>query len=200
MPSGNPYSFNGEAGSELAPEGVAVKVITFKGGQEPRLRFDKTAVGLVTRLQAMLAKSVPENKTVIVTVTAPIRQDSKTGVVLAEKIRKLLAARRAQLKATIFSNRIQVRILKGGSRLTSRLIGFVHNPEPSPKALFQVTRSLLACVGPEKPPPQRARWLIVANQNGRAPVETVRLVCVALRARRVFKRILLAEGGGVRDL
>src|SRR6266853_3438510 len=97
---------------------VAVKAITFRGVKEPRLRFDRTAVGLVRRLQATLAKSVPEGKTVIVTITAPIRQDSKTGVVLEDKIRELLATRRAQLKATIHGNRIQVRVLTGGATRT----------------------------------------------------------------------------------
>jgi len=44
------------------------------------------------------------------------------------------------------------------------------------------------------------RWLIIANQDGLAPVETIRQVCLALRARTFFKRILLAEPEGVRVL
>lgn len=179
---------------------VAVKALTFRGMKEPRLRFDRTAVGLVGRLQATLAKCVPEGKTVIVTITAPIRQDFKTGVVLEGKIRELLATRRAQLKATIYGNRIQVRVLRGGASRTSRLIGFVHNPEPNPAVLFDVTRSLLASIGSEKQPSKRDRWLVVANQDGLAPVETVRQVCRVLCARTVFKRILLAEREGVRVL
>jgi hypothetical protein len=176
----------------VAGKRVEVKAITFRGMKEPRLRFDRTAVGLVNRLQATLAKAVPDGKTVMVTVTAPIRQHSKTGVVLEDKIRKLLATRRTELRATIYENRIQVRVLKGGAGRTSRLIGFVHNPEPSPAALFEVTRSLLACIGSDKRQPKVDRWLCIANQDGHAPVETVRQVCLALRARTVFKRILLA--------
>lgn len=86
---------------KIAGRRIAIKAVTFAGVKEPRLRFDRTAVGLVRRLQAALSKSVPDRKTVIVTITAPIRQDSKTGVVLEDKIRQLLAASRAQLKATI---------------------------------------------------------------------------------------------------
>ena len=179
---------------------IAVKAMTFRGVQEPRLRFDRTAVGLVRRLQATLAKAVPDGKTVIVTITAPIRQDSKTGVVLAERIRQLLATRRTQLKATIHGNRIQVRVLKGGSGRTSKLIGFVHNPAPNPAGLFDVTRSLLACMGSDKWPPKGDRWLSIANPDGLAPIETVRQVCLALRARTFFKRILVAESEGVRGL
>lgn len=179
---------------------AAIKAVTFGGVKEPRLRFDRTAVGLVRRLQAALSKSVPDRKTVIVTITAPIRQDSKTGVVLEDKIRQLLAARRAQLKATIHGNRIQVCVLEGGTSQTSKLVGFVHNPEPDPAVLFDVTRFLLTCIGSGKRPPTRDRWLVIANQDGLVPVETVRQVCLALRARTVFKRIFLAESEGVRVL
>jgi hypothetical protein len=179
---------------------VAIDTITFKSAKAPRLRFDRTAVGLIKRLRLSLSRSVPEGNTIVVTVTAPIRQDSKTGAALADKIRRLLATNRAQLKATIFGNRIEVRILKGGAARTSRLLGFVHNPVPSPAVLFDVTRSLLACIGLRKRPRGGDRWLIVVNENGLAPVETVRQVCIALRARSVFKRILLAESAGVRAL
>jgi hypothetical protein len=184
----------------IAGKRVAVKTVAFKGGKEPRLRFDRTAVGLVRRLQASLAKSVPDGKAVVVTVTAPIRQDSKTGVALEDKIRELLLTRRAQLKATIYGNRIQVRVLNGGASRTSKLIGFVHNPEPNPALLFDVARIVLARMGSGKRPPRDDRWLIIGNRDGLAPVETIRQVCLALRARTVFKRILLAGSEGVRAL
>jgi hypothetical protein len=112
----------------------------------------------------------------------------------------VLAARRAQRKALIHGNRIQVRVLKDGATRTARLIGFVHNPEPNPAVLFHVTRALLACMGSAKPPPRGERWLFVANPDGLAPVETLRQVCLALRARSVFNRILVAEPEGVRVL
>jgi hypothetical protein len=169
---------------------VAVDVVSFRGAREPRLRFDKVAIGLVRRLQASLSKSVPAGRTVIVTITAPIRQDSRTGSVLTDRVRGLLAARRTQLRATIHGNRIQVRVLKGGSRATAKLIGFVHNPRPGPAVLFDVTRSLLACMGSGERPPTGERWLVIAREHPPAPSETVRRVCSALRARTVFKRIV----------
>jgi hypothetical protein len=177
-----------------------VEVTAFRRVKEPRLRFDRTAVGFVRRLRATIAKIVPEGKTLVVTITAPIRQDSKTGLVLGDRIRRLLATKRTQLKAKIHGNRIQAHVLAGGSSRTSRVIGFVHNPEPDPTALLKVTRALLACIGSSKRSPKGIRWLIVDNQDGLAPVETVRQVCVALRARNVFKRILLVESGSVKVL
>lgn len=174
---------------KIAGRKIATKAITFGDVKEPRLRFDKTAVGLVKRLQSALSKSVPDGRTVVVTITAPIRQDSKTGLVLEEKIRELLASRRAQLKATIYGNRIQVRVLEGGTSRTSKLVGFVHNPKPDPAVLFDITRFLLACIGSGKGPSTSGRWLAIANQDGLVPVETVRQVCLALRARWVLKRL-----------
>ena len=177
-----------------------IRTLTFKRAKEPRLRFDKTAVGLVQRLQSALAKSVPDGKTVIVTITAPIRQDSKTGAVLEGRIRALLATGRGQLTTTIHGTRIRVRIVKGGASRTSRLIGFVHNPEPNPAILFDVTRSLLASIDSERRHSGGDCWLLIANQDGCAPVDTVRQVCLALRLQTVFKRILVTGSEGVRAL
>lgn len=185
---------------KIAGRRIAIKAVAFSGVKEPRLRFDRVAVGLIARLQAALSKSVPDGKTVIVTITAPIWKDSKTREVLEGKIRELLAARRAQFKATINGNRIRVCVLEGGTSQTAKLVGFVHNPQPDPKMLFDVTRFLLTSIASGKRHPGRDRWLVMANQNGLVPVKTVRQVCVALRARAVCKRIFLADGEGVRAL
>ena len=72
--------------------------------------------------------------------------------------------------------------------------------EPDPAVLFDITRFLLACIGSGKGPSTSDRWLAIANQGGLVPVETVRQVCLALRARRVLTRIFLAEGEGIRIL
>jgi len=181
---------------------VGCKTVVFKRLPAPRLRFDRSAIGLIERLQADLAAVVEEGKVVVVTITAPIRQDSKTGAILEAKVRELLARRRVQLGIEIHGNDIRVRVLKGGHRRTPRVIGFAHNPEPSPAALFDVARRLLASAGfsPEKGSCARARWLIVANQDGRAPLDTIRRVCTALRLRRVFNRILVSESDGLKAL
>ena len=186
--------------TKAAANRIAVSAITFRGGKEPRLRFDRTAIGLVRRLQATLAESVPDGKSVVLTITAPIRQDSRTGLALQARIRALLASRRAQFKATINGNRVQVRVLNGGGSRTAKLIGFVHNPERPPALLFDVTRRVLACMGSSRRSRRGTRWLVIGNRNGLAPVGTIRQVCLALRARTVFDRILLAGDDDVRLL
>lgn len=173
---------------KIAGRKTATKALTFADVKEPRLRFDKVAVGLVKRLQSALSKSVPDGRTVVVTITAPILKDSKTGLVLEDKIRELLATRRAQLKATIHGNRIQVRVLEGGTSQTSKLVGFVHNPKPDPEVLFDITRFLLASIGSGKGRSTSGRRLAIANQDGLVPAKTVRHVSLALRGRRVLKK------------
>jgi hypothetical protein len=68
---------------------IAVEVTTVKQRiaeradlTKPRLRFDRVALGLVRRLHDALHEAVPDGKTVILTITAPIRMPSKTAALL----------------------------------------------------------------------------------------------------------------------
>lgn len=175
-----------------------MSVIDFPCTPEPRLRFDKVATGLVKRLQGALSNSVPEDKVVVVTITAPIRQDSRTREALLSNITRLLDTGRARWRSLIEGNRVDVRVLDGNVRGPQRFIGFVHNPKPDPEILFDVTKSVLALMAVANPSAER--WLIVANEDGSRPVETIRQVCLALNAKTVFKRILSAEARGVKVL
>jgi len=167
-----------------------------KRAAEPRLRFDRVAVGLVRRLQTSLAGSVPDGRTVVVTITAPIWQDSKTGAVLEERIRNLLAARRTRLKARIHGNRVEVRLLTGRAARGPRLVGFVHNPGPDASLLFDVTRRVLATLVSGKRPARSDRWRVIVNQDGTAPFKTIEQVCSALRVRSALQRLSARKRAG----
>ncbi|MGA7153951.1 MAG: hypothetical protein WBY84_21495, partial [Pseudolabrys sp.] len=124
------------AGKRIAVEVTTTKLrIAERGGlTKPRLRFDRVALGFVRRLQAALSASVPDGRTLILTITAPIRAPSKTAAALEDNIRTYLARQSAQgeAKHTIHGNQIRVRLVKGGSRRTTKVIGFVHNPDSDP--------------------------------------------------------------------
>jgi len=167
---------------------------TRRPSTEPRLRFDRVALGFVQQLQRSLAKSVPVGKTVVITTTAPIWQSFKTGAELEDAIRALLAKRKSQLETNICGNRIRVRVLNGGTTRTAKLIAFVHNPEPDPAPLFEVTRRLLACVPANRRALEPSGVLTIIDQDGRAPVDTIQQVYTALRLGTVFKRLAFAEG------
>ena len=163
----------------------------------PRLRFDRVALGLIARLRAVLHEAVPVHETVLVTVTAPIRLPAKTAAAMAERIRSLVATRAApaRLADRIHGNDIQAQILKGGTSRTSRLIGFVHNPDSDPTILIEVTRSLLARVDSRERTAGN-RWLVVAGQDISVPIDTYRQVWAQLRLRSVFEKTLVVLAGG----
>jgi len=163
----------------------------------PGLRFDRVALGLIARLRAVLHEAVPVHETVLVTVTAPIRLPAKTAAAMAERIRSLVATRAApaRLADRIHGNDIQAQVLKGGTSRTSRLIGFVHNPDSDPTILIEVTRSLLARVDSRERTAGN-RWLVVAGQDISVPIDTYRQVWAQLRLRSVFEKTLVVLAGG----
>ena len=171
---------------------VAVITVTIRAAADPRLRFDRVATALMQRLQASLSPAVPRGRTVVVTVTAPIRQDSRTAAALEARIAALLATGRERLRARICGNLVQVRVLSGGAAGSPRLIGFVHNPKPDASILFDACRGVLQAIGAAQRRAKRERWLIIVSEGGAAPGATVRQVCMALGASTVFERVLLA--------
>jgi hypothetical protein len=99
----------------------------------------------------------------------------------------------------IHGNRIQIWILQGGVRTASKLVGFVHNPDVDLMTLIEVTRALLAAIGPQRRAAarrSRARWLLFENQDDRLPISTYRNVCQQLRLAAAFERLLVALPDG----
>jgi hypothetical protein len=110
------------------------------------LRYDKVALRLIAQLQATLRDLVPEGKTMLLTVSAPIRVPGKTAAALDEHIRLWLAnpSRPPDLRTTINENRIRVLVVSGASRGSPNVLGFVHNPEVDTSALLaEVQASLI---------------------------------------------------------
>ncbi|MBV9725086.1 MAG: hypothetical protein JO299_07915 [Gammaproteobacteria bacterium] len=106
----------------------------------PRLRLDRVALRLVESLRVALAGVVPEGRTVALTITAPIRQAAKTATAIEGQIRLRLRRRSLGRSAhSIHENSVQIWVLKGGTALTSKLVGFVHNPDVDPAALIELT-------------------------------------------------------------
>jgi hypothetical protein len=105
---------------------------------KPRLRFDKVALRFVAAVQAGLHASVPDEKAVMFTVTAPIRLASKTAAALEEQIRLLLARRPVQTRfgGIINGNQIRIRVVSRRLKTTAKVAGFVHNPEVDGEAVL----------------------------------------------------------------
>jgi hypothetical protein len=108
-----------------------------------RLRFDKVARALVERVRGAVRDLVPESKTLIFTVTAPIRLPSKTAAALEDKIRDALARRpaRLEIKDSIHGNHVRIWLVPSTASRAPKVMGFVHNPETDPKLVLAMARS-----------------------------------------------------------
>jgi hypothetical protein len=171
------------------------------GTAKPRLRFDRVALRLIEHLQVTVRDAVPHDRTVVVTVTAPIRLSAKTAAVLEVKIAHGLAHRPAALniKETIHGNETRARLLKVGLSGASRLIGFVHNPETDADVLFDMTRSLIdsiAATTASHKPAAADRWLVLLNGDGPAHIGTYRDVYSQLSIPNKFGKILMVFAQG----
>jgi len=91
-----------------------------------RLRFDKVALRLVNGLKASVAQIVPEDRSIIFTVTAPIRHPAKTSAALQDLLSDLPAG---ELRRIIHGNKVRARQVTTDSNGMPKVIGFVHNPE-----------------------------------------------------------------------
>jgi len=165
------------AGKRIAVEVTTTKLrIAERGGlTKPRLRFDRVALGFVRRLQAALE----------------------------DNIRTYLARQSAhgEAKHTIHGNQIRVRLVKGGSRRTTKVIGFVHNPDSDPDVLFDITLSLIERIGAKArtgAPARSAddRWLVLAGDDRFSYIEPYRHVYSQLSIPTGFKKILVVLADG----
>jgi hypothetical protein len=106
----------------------------------PRLRFDRVAQRLVKGLQAALEEDVPRGCALVVTVTAPIRLPARTLAELAARLGRPFAG---VFSRTVCGNRVRARMVRSRARGGPRVIVFVHNPQPSPRALIKFVESWL---------------------------------------------------------
>ncbi len=184
---------------------VAVEVTMLALGREvasisarPRLRFDKAVLRVVGRLQAALSDIVLDGSAIVFTMTAPIRLAAKTAADLEARIRECLSNGRDEIEDTIHGNRIRVRVLTGGPRSVSKVVGFVHNPETDSRLLLDMSQALLACLGAarKETSAESERWLIVAVDRGPTQIEAWRQVWLQLSIETGFAKILIVSAGG----
>jgi hypothetical protein len=92
-----------------------------------RLRFDKVALRLIDSLRSALAQIVPNDQTIVFTLTAPIRLPSRTAAAIEGLVRDGLPDK--EVRRTIHNNQVRLRRVAGVAPEMPRVIGFVHNPE-----------------------------------------------------------------------
>lgn len=106
-----------------------------------RLRFDKVALRLIGGLRSALAEIVPDDQTVIVTLTAPIRLPSRTAAAIEGLVRDGLPDK--DVRRMIHNNQVRLRRVAGVAPEMPRVIGFVHNPESDAGLILTLAKARL---------------------------------------------------------
>jgi hypothetical protein len=106
-----------------------------------RPRFDKVVQQLGSRLKAALAGAVPDGRSVVLTVTAPVKHPSKTAAVLANLFSGRMPNR--ELRKTIHGNIVRVLPLTGIARYMPKVTVLVHNPDADSGSILAIAKSVL---------------------------------------------------------
>ena len=91
--------------------------------------------------------------------------------------------------------------MNGGSKRTTKVIGFVHNPDSDADVLLDITHSLIECIGAKAGGGASAgfagdRWLVLAGEDRLSHIEPYRHVYSQLSIPTDFKKILMMLAGG----
>lgn len=104
------------------------------------LRFDKVVVRLLGNIRTSIEQVAPNGKTILFTITAPIRLPAKTEYKLVEEIGYLSGSmtRHRDRVLTISQNNVRLRIVKTSSKKALKFIGLVHNSTTDSKLLLDL--------------------------------------------------------------
>ncbi len=106
-----------------------------------KLRFDKVVRRLTGDLKATLAGVLPKGRSVVITVTAPIRHPAKTAETLENIVQDGLA--HGELCKTIYGNKVRVRPIDKVATNMPKVLAFVHNTESDASLILNIAESHL---------------------------------------------------------
>jgi hypothetical protein len=169
-----------------------------------RLREDRVALRVLRDLKIALHARVPNDKSIILTLGAPIKVPKKLiaalTTLLLDYIQSALEER--DERKTVLGNRVRFRVLSHDPGWNSRVIGFVFSGDPAPGDLADSMRRFgdeIAAKAKERMPEDFAgdRWLVLCGGNWIADIKTYRLAFSYLSpARHNFRKILMVFDGG----
>lgn len=161
-----------------------------------RLRFDKVVRSVMGRLESGLADAVPDGSILLVTITAPIRQDSKTAAAIVEQVGARLAGRwkGGAERATIHGNRVQWTLVRSATSGAPKLIAFVHNSDDDPPVLFHLTRQFVELRRAAQP--AAGGWLVIATSEAHSCLDACRYIESRVRLSAGFDKAVVVFGDG----
>ncbi len=168
-----------------------------------RLREDRVAQRTLREIESALGTHVPDGKTIVFTLGAPIKVPAQLIAALTSKLLIDLAsgAEEVDEKETILGNRIRYRVLDDRSTWNQEVIGFVFSGDPEPGFLASAMRALhdeIAAKAKARLPEGFAgeRWLVLSSDRWFADVKTYRRAYSLLSPTADFKKIMMVLDGG----
>jgi hypothetical protein len=168
-----------------------------------RLREDVVARRVLRDIDSALRSHVPNRKSIILTVGAPIKVPKKLiaalTTLLLDYIRSGVEDR--EESKNILGNRIRCRLLNQNLKWDAKLIGFVFSGDPKPGVLANAMRALhdkIAAMAKRRMPASFTgdRWLILTSDAWFADIKTYRQIYSQLSLPRSFKKILMVFDHG----
>lgn len=146
-----------------------------------RLREDVVARRVVRDIESALHAHVPDGKTIILTLGAPIKVPNKLVAALTDALLVYLesGAEEADERRTILGSRIRFRVLNDTPKWNAKVIGFVFSGDPEPGILANAVRALhdeITAKTKTRMPEgfDGERWLVLAGDPGNADIKTYR--------------------------
>ena len=168
-----------------------------------RLREDVVARRVLRDIESALRAHVPDGKTIVLTLGAPIRVSKKLVAALTNMLPTYLESGVEEIdeRKTLLGNRVRFRVLNHHSKWNAKLIGFVFTGDPEPGMIANAIRSLhdqVAAKANRRMPKAFAgdRWLVLGNDHWIADIKTYRRAYSQLSPAHDFKKILLVSDSG----
>jgi hypothetical protein len=169
---------------------------------KPRLREDRVAQRVLRDIESALRAHVPDGKSIIVTLGAPIKVPNQLLAALTDMLLKYLesGAQEIEEKKTILGNRVRFRVVNDGSKWNAKVIGFVFSGDPEPGALADAMRSLHRAVAAKANRRLREgfdgdHWLVLDSEHWIADIKTYRRAWSQVSPVHNFRKILMVFDG-----
>lgn len=168
-----------------------------------RLREDRVARRVLRSLESAVRAHVPNQKSIILTLGAPIKVPKQLITALTKRLLDAIQSdvEERDEKTTVLGNRVRFRILKNNLGWNAKVIGFVFSGDPAPGVIASSLRTLhdaIVAKSQRRMPKSFIgdRWLILNSDHLFADMKTYRLLYSQLSLPRRFKQILMVHDGG----
>ena len=169
-----------------------------------RLREDVVARRVLRDLEGAVRPHVPNGKTLIVTLGAPIKVAKKLVAVLTNLLLGYLerGVQDIDEKRTILGNRVRFRVFETDTQWKVGVVGFVFTGDPAPSRLADAILALHGEIGAraKRRRPGRfagERWLLLVSDDWIGDIRTLRRAYSVLPPQPGFRRTWMVEGGRV---